>query len=180
MSTRSTISVTSARQLAAEAAQWITISACMLSCCLRLHAVIAGAVFVVCIIGAIYACPCRRTSRKDEVATEFNGLWKARVFLQLVGALWAVSISCCAIADVTAAAFNPHVSGLAGHSMLATRPGCMHCCRANPRQLFAALRASTVEAKSVSTSCLSAPAACANPEARRTVGPRGRHLQEQA
>ena len=57
----------------------------------------AGAVFVVCIVGAIYACPCRRTSRKDEVATEFNGLWKARVFLQMVGALWAVSIFCCAI-----------------------------------------------------------------------------------
>ena len=54
---------------------------------------------MVCIIGAVYACPCRRTSRKDEVATEFNGLWKARVFLQLVGALWAVSIFCCAISD---------------------------------------------------------------------------------
>ena len=93
---------------------------------------------MVCIIGAIYACPCRRTSRKDEVATEFNGLWKARVFLQLVGALWAVSTSCWAIADVTAAVPNLHVSGLAGHSMLATCTGCMHCCRAIPPQLFAA------------------------------------------
>ena len=99
MSTRPTISITSATQLVAEASPWIVTTACMSGCCPRHHAVNAGAVFVVCTIGAIYACPCRRTSRKDEVATEFNGLWKARVFLQVVGALWAVSIFCCAISD---------------------------------------------------------------------------------